>query len=332
MTVRFDDADKVLESECGNLIAEMAGTAPGRTIVMSAHMDTVEPGCGIEPVVTDGVVSSRGDTVLGADDKAGLAAIIECVRRIHESATPHAAIRVLLTVAEEKGLRGAKALVESDMSGDLCLVLDAAGAPGGIVTAAPTHYTFFASFRGHAAHAGVEPEKGASAVAMAANAVTSMRLGRLDPETTANIGQIMGGGATNVVSATCTLTGECRSLDPAKAESVRAEMDAAMRAAARSHGGNVDVEWTKEYDGFRFADDDERLAIVQDACRDVGIEPRRFHTGGGSDGSVFSAKGLASLVLSSGMMDVHGTAETLKVSDLVALERLLLAVIERARE
>jgi tripeptide aminopeptidase len=329
--VRFDDAESRTDSECGNLIAELPGTAAGRTIVLSAHMDTVMPGRGIVPVVEDGVVRSAGETILGADDKAGIAAILECLERLAESGVARPPLRVLFTVGEEMGLQGAKVLDPADLTGDVCLVLDADGVPGGIVTAAPTHYTFKATFTGKAAHAGVEPEKGRSAVVMASRAVAAMRIGRLDPETTANIGTVQGGVATNVVAPSCVLTGECRSLDPAKAEAARVEMDEAMSSAASAGGGAVSTSWTKEYDGFRFAEDDPLLALVEDACRDVGLEPRRFDTGGGSDGNVFSAKGLPSLVLASGMQNVHGTGESIRVEHLEAMVRLLLAVIARAR-
>jgi tripeptide aminopeptidase len=332
MTVRFDDAQKRTDSECGNLIADLPATASGRTVVFSSHMDTVEPGRGIVPVVENGTVTSRGETILGADAKAGLAAIIECVRVLGEADVPHPAVRVLVTVGEEMGLQGAKALSEADCAGDMCLVLDADGAPGGIVTAAPTHFTFKASFAGRSAHAGVEPEKGASAVEAACRAVAAMRLGRLDDDTTANIGAIKGGGATNVVAASCELTGECRSLDADAAETVRTEMDAALRAAADQAGATVRVSWTKEYWGFRFPADDPLVAIVEEACVAAGVTPFRFRTGGGSDANVLASKGLPSLVLSSGMRDVHSTKESLRVADLEALVRILLAVVEKARD
>jgi tripeptide aminopeptidase len=331
MSVRFDDAHERTDSECGNLIAELPATAVGRTVVLSSHMDTVEPGRGIVPVVEGGTVTARGETILGADAKAGVAAIIECVRLLGERGLPHPAVRVLVTVGEEMGLQGAKALSVVDCEGDMCLVLDADGAPGGIVTAAPTHFTFKACFTGRSAHAGVEPEKGASAVEAACRAVAAMRLGRLDDETTANIGAIKGGGATNVVAASCDLTGECRSLDAASAEATRTEMDAALRAAADQVGAAVTVSWTKEYEGFRFADDDPMVAIVEEACVGAGVVPFRFRTGGGSDANVLSSKGLPSLVLSSGMRDVHSTKESIGVADLEALVRILLAVIEKAR-
>jgi tripeptide aminopeptidase len=218
----------------------------------------------------------------------------------------------------------------ADCTGDLCLVLDAAGEVGGIVMGAPTHYTFSATFSGIAAHAGVEPEKGRSAVLMAARAVSSMQLGRLDDKTTANVGEICGGGATNVVPATCSLTGECRSLDSARVEQVRAAMDAALKAAASEGGGSVTVEWTRQYDGYLFDDDDPAIAVVEAGIRAAGFEPKLFVTGGGSDANMLASKGLPSIAISCGMTSVHGTGETIAVSDMEGLVRVLLATIERA--
>jgi tripeptide aminopeptidase len=328
--VRFDDTAKVTGSDCGNLVAELSGNVGGATVVLSAHLDTVEPGRGIEPVVENGVVRSAGDTILGSDDKAGVAVILETLAVVRESGRPHARVRVLLTTGEEAGLRGAAAMDAADCTGDLCLVLDAAGEVGGIVMGAPTHYTFSATFSGIAAHAGVEPEKGRSAVLMAARAVSSMQLGRLDDKTTANVGEICGGGATNVVPATCSLTGECRSLDSARVEQVRAAMDAALKAAASEGGGSVTVEWTRQYDGYLFDDDDPAIAVVEAGIRAAGFEPKLFVTGGGSDANMLASKGLPSIAISCGMTSVHGTGETIAVSDMEGLVRVLLATIERA--
>ncbi len=328
--VRFDDSAGATRSDTGNLIADLAPTVDGLTLVLSAHLDTVEPGRGVEPVVEAGVVRSSGDTILGSDDKAGVAAILETLSELRESGRPHARVRVLLTTGEEAGLRGARELDPAVCEGDLCLVLDAAGDVGGIVKGAPTHYTFAATFRGVASHAGVEPEKGHSAILMAARAITAMRLGRLDDVTTANVGEIHGGGATNVVPAECSLTGECRSLDSGRVEQVRDSMDAALRAAAAEGEGTVNVGWTRQYDGYLFDDDDPAIAIVAAAIREAGFEPRTFTTGGGSDANVLASKGLPSVALSCGMTDVHGTGETIAVSDMEGLVRVLLATIERA--
>ena len=327
-TVRFDDSATVTGSVVGNLIAELPGTAPG-ILGLSAHLDVVEPCRGIEPVITGGIVHSSGHTVLGADDRSGLAAIIEVVRRFAENGEAHPTLRVLFTVQEEVGLVGAKSLAVADTRCDLCLVLDACGVPGGIVVAAPTHYTFGATFRGRAAHAGVAPEQGLSAISMAARAVSRMRLGRLDDETTANIGSIRGGTATNVIPAACDLTGECRSLDNARCEQVRAEMDAALHAAADDAGGTVDVLWHFEYQGFRYPEDQPAVLLVAEACRDWGVEPRTYQTGGGSDANVFAASGLTALALACGMEGLHGTHEQIAVADLEALTGIVEAVARR---
>lgn len=328
--VRFDDTAAATGSDSGNVIAELAPTAEGATIVFSAHLDTVEPGRGIEPVVEDGVVRSAGDTILGSDDKAGIAVILETLATLRDSGMPHARLRVLLTTSEEVGLQGAHAISAADCSGDVCLVLDAAGEVGGIVTGSPTHHVFTATFNGVAAHAGVQPEKGRSAVLMAAHAITAMPLGRLDGETTANVGEISGGGATNVVPASCTIHGECRSIDGARAEQVRDAMDTAMRAAAEAGGGTVDVRWVKEYDGYRFSDDDPALAIVTAGVRAAGFQPTLFVTGGGSDANALASKGLPAIALSCGMTDVHGIGESIAIADMEGLVNVLLATIDRA--
>jgi tripeptide aminopeptidase len=331
-SMRFDDTREQTGADVGNLIVTLPATAPGRRVAFSAHMDCVQPCVGVEPVVTGNIIRSAGNTVLGGDDKVGVAAIIEAFRRIAESSEPHAELIALLTVSEETGLLGAKALSADDARADACLVLDADGPVGGIVTAAPTHYTFTAVFHGRAAHAGVEPEKGVSAIRMAADAIARLRLGRLDDETTANIGVIEGGSATNVVAPTCTVTGECRSLDAERAESVKAEMDAALRAAATQAGGEVELTWSLEYRGFVVAEDAPAVALVESAMRDIGVEPRCFATGGGSDGNVLSALGTPTLVLASGMSKVHSTSEELDIAQLERLADLLVAVARRAVE
>jgi tripeptide aminopeptidase len=328
--VRFDETQSQTGSDVGNLFACLPGTAPGPVIALSAHMDCVQPCEGVIPVVADGAVRSAGATVLGGDDKIGLAAILETMRRLQESGVPHPEIRAVLTVAEELGLVGAKALAHDDCVADVCLVVDADGAVGGIVTAAPTHYTFRAAFSGRAAHAGVEPEKGVSAIRMAASAIGAMRLGRLDERTTASIGTIVGGSATNVVPPRCDLTGECRSLDRARVEDVRADMARALETAATEYGGEVGVEWSLEYEGFSSDPESAVLSLVQAACADIGVRPRCFATGGGSDGNIFAAHGVPTLVLSSGMRNVHSTDEEIEVAELEKLADLLVAVARRA--
>ena len=326
--VRFDDTAALTGSNTGNLIATREGIGAG-SLVLSAHMDCVQPCEGVEPVLDGDIITSAGDTVLGGDDKGGIAVILEAIRRLDESGSAAPSIRVIFTVSEETGLTGAKALASEDVTGDVCLVLDAEGEPGGIVVAAPTHFTFLAHFVGQAAHAGVSPEQGRSALLMASRAVCAMKHGRLDQQTTANIGSIEGGTATNVVAASATVTGECRSIDPDRAEEVREAMDTAMREAARSGHGNVDISWTREYVGFQFADDDPLLTLVEESMRAVSIDPKRFATGGGSDGNIFFADGVPTLVLSSGLRDVHSVDESVDLADMESLVQVVMEVARR---
>lgn len=327
-SVGYDDSMRVTGSDTGNLIAELPGDVDS-ALVLSAHLDCVEPCMGVVPVICDGVIVSAGETVLGSDDKAGLAAILEAVRRLAESGQPRPTIRCVFTVQEEVGLLGAKALAPESVRGDLCLVLDAAGTPGGIVIGAPTHYTFVAEFTGRASHAGVAPELGVSAITAAANAIAAMQLGRLDPETTANIGSIGGGTATNVVAAKTTLTGECRSLDPQRVEEVRTAMHEAMNRAAHDAGGEVDVIWNLEYRGFALDEDSPQVDLVRAACGDIGLKAETFTTGGGSDANIIAAMGVPTVALACGMEGVHSTSEQLEVADLEALTALTVAVARR---
>lgn len=330
--VRYDDASVTTGSDTGNLIADLPGTAPG-LLVLSAHLDTVEPGRGVDPVVHEGTIVAAGETILGADDKSGLAAAIECVRRLSAGAEPYPAIRCVFTVQEEVGLRGAKALAAEDVRADLCLVLDADGEVGGIVIGAPTHYTFTARFIGRAAHAGVSPEKGLSAIVMASTAITRLPVGRLDDRTTANVGTVAGGTATNVIAAEVLVTGECRSLDRDRVESLKADMDATMRAAAEECGGTVEIDWQLEYEGFELPENGDLVATVVRSCDALGLTSRTFRTGGGSDANVIAALGVPTLALSCGMKGVHSTSEQIEVEDLNRLAALCTAVaVEMGRE
>jgi len=326
--VRFDDSSQRTGSDVGNLIAQLPGTASG-TLALSAHLDCVEPCRGVEPRIVDGIVSSADDTVLGADDKAGLAATLEAFQRLVESGEPRPALKAIFTVQEELGLVGAKHMAAEDTSCDLCLVLDAEGSPGAIVIGAPTHYTFAAEFHGTASHAGVVPEDGVSAIRMAADAIERMRLGRIDEASTANVGTVRGGSATNVIPALCEVTGECRSLHRPTVEALKAEMDAAMKDAAHSVGGSVDVIWNLEYESFSLAEDDPLVMLVSRACEDAGVAPSTYRTGGGSDANILANNGVPVLALACGMQGVHSTAEQLSVQDLLSATDICVAVARR---
>ena len=324
-SVVIDDTAKITGSNTGNLIATLEGTT-GKTLMLSAHMDCVDPCIGVVPVITDGVIRSAGDTILGSDDKVGIAAALETVRTLAESGEPHATVRVVLTVQEEVGLFGAKSLDAGYLDCDLCLVLDGDGPVGQSIIGAPFHHTFTATFTGVASHAGVAPEKGISAIKMAAEAIGNMTLGRIDEHTVANVGTITGGTADNVVPKTCTITGECRSLLQEGAQSAHDALNKAMREAAGATGGSVEVQWVVEYAGFFYEDTNPLVQIVKEASSTLGLATSTATSGGGSDANVLAGKGVPALVLSTGMSDVHAVTEHLAVSDLEDLGRLLIQI------
>jgi tripeptide aminopeptidase len=331
-TVRFDDSAVRTGSNTGNLIAILPANTPDAQdvtfsrIYFSAHMDTVTPGEGIQPVITDGIIRASGETVLGGDDKVGISAVIELVRTLVENDQPHPEIGVLFSVGEEIGLRGAHAMSSDTFDGEPCFVLDANGEPGIVIIGAPFHYLFEATFLGTAAHAGIEPEKGLSAIALASKAVLAMRLGRLDEYTTANVGTITGGHAFNIVPDRCVVTGEFRAMNEQRVHEVKAQLSSALDDAVKGTGGSVTVDWEEEYRGFSVGVDDPLVQLVLAEANAQGFSAQTQVTGGGSDANVFAEKGLRPLVLGTGMTDVHGLNESLAVKDLENLTRLCIAV------
>lgn len=330
-SVRFDDSAVRTGSETGNLIAELPGTASGE-IVLSAHMDTVQPCAGIEPVLgSDGVIRSAGDTILSADDKAGVAAIFEAVRSVLESGAPRPRIMVLLSTCEELSLLGAGAFDPALLpAGAPVYVFDADGAPGTAIAAAPSHHTVRAVFSGKAAHAGVEPENGVSAIQMAACAIAAMPLGRLDECTTANMGMIEGGREVNIVADECIVCGECRSYYAERAARVREEISEACEAAAARFGGAVDVQWRTDYEAVVYDEADPLVRSVVDAARAAGLTPRIHRSGGGADANKYAAVGARAITLGIGMTNFHTPYESISFKDLQGAARLAEALIVRS--
>lgn len=331
-SVRFDASAAKTGSDTGNLIACRRGELPS-SVVLAAHMDCVAPCNGVVPVCEDGVYRSAGDTVLGADDKAGIAAILEGVACALSSGRDLPTIFVLLTTCEELSLLGAKHLDEDALYLDgvptdaPCVVFDADGAPGTIVLGAPYHYTFAATFKGRAAHAGVEPENGISAIAMASDAISRMRLGRLDKRTTANVGLIQGGREVNIVADSCWVSGECRSLYADRVEAARAQLTESMEAAAAAAGGSVDVEWTVDYPGVLYDADDPLVAMLERAAESVGLPIGHHISGGGADANLLALRGVRPITVSIGMTDFHTPGEHITVEDLENSARFAEAVI-----
>ncbi len=275
----------------------------------------------------DGAVHSDGSTVLGADDKAAVAAIVEAIETIVDSGIPHPPAEILFTVGEDVGHIGSKAFDTTRVRSKMAFVPDADGPVGGIMLQAPWSQTARVIFHGRAAHAGMEPENGRSAIAMAANAITQMQLGRIDEQTTANVGIISGGEASNVVPPQAEIVWNARSLDEQKCEQMCSSILECCRRAAASSDGTIDVELVQLFAGFRFHSSDAIVGRASSAIMLAGIEPWYSVTCGGSDASELNAKGLPTIVLSVGYRKIHTCQESMPLIELNRLARVFAALI-----
>lgn len=328
--VREDNTGKVIGGSAGNVIGVLRGNVAGPTLILCAHMDTVTPGEGKQAVLTNGEIRSNGRSVLGADDAAGIAIILEALRVVKESKYSHPSIKVIFTVAEEMGLQGAKNIDLGLVDNTLGFVLDAGGPVGTIYVSAPFHRKFIARIRGKAAHAGEEPEKGINAIQVAADAIVRMRLGRIDTETTANVGLIQGGTATNVVPAEVEIKGEIRSLKKEKLLKQSVQIEESVRSAALDYGAHAEIEMVDNYDGFSLKENNPAVVLAAKAVKAVGLTPVLASSGGGSDANILNAKGVPTVNLSIGMEAVHTTDEHIKVADMVLAAKILIALIQEA--
>lgn len=326
-TVHEDDAGSKVGGNAGNLYGRLKGTNPGEPLLFSAHMDRVTPGLGVKPRLENGVIYSDGTTILGADDAAGLAAVLEAVQVLKERNLPHPTIEVGFTIGEEVGLLGARHLNFSWFTSRLGFALDSGGTVGEIVVKAPSQAKLHATFRGKAAHAGVAPEKGISAIQIAAVAISRMKLLRIDAETTANIGSISAEGPTNIVPETCKIVAEARSLDQEKLEAQVADMKRCIEEAARELGGAADVEVLRSYSAFSLSPESAPVQRAARAAEQIGVAVSVTSTGGGSDANLFNGHGIPMAVLGVGYEEIHSTRERMPVDQLVALAAWTLAII-----
>lgn len=330
LNVMEDDAGKTIGGNAGNIIARMPGQSDKPTIMFSAHMDRVAPGKGIKPVIEDGTIKSDGSTILGADDAAGIAAILEAVRVVQEAEIPHGSLELVFTIAEEGGLYGAKALDRSQLKADFAYFLDSNDEVGAIINRAPSHQNLDFTFYGKAAHAGVSPELGINAIKIAAEAIASMDIGRIDHETTSNVGVVQGGVATNIVPEVCTVKCEVRSLSPDKLIAQAEKMITAARNSAARFGTKLDLQMTDCYSAFTIPESHPVIQLAVKACEAIGVAPQIKGTGGGSDASILNSKSLPSVVLGLNYKDAHSTRESVAIADLAKAAELVAAIIKQA--
>ena len=328
MEVEMDDAGEKVGSNSGNIIGRLKGTSSGEPILFSAHMDTVSPGEGIKPIIKDGVIYSDGTTILGGDDKAGIAAILEAIESTVESKADRPDIEVVFSIFEEGGLFGAKNLDYSKLRSKLGFVLDSGGDPGQIIVQGPAQNKIDAVFIGKEAHAGVAPETGISAIQMAAEAISNMKLLRIDPETTANIGSISGGEVTNIVTKKVEFKAEARSLSDEKLKIQSDHMVKCCEEAAEKFGGKAEVTVENAYGAFKVDEDSEIVNKTKQACENLGLKPFTASSGGGSDTNILNANGILAVNLGIGEKKPHTVEEHLYIKDLENAARLAMEIIK----
>lgn len=328
LTVFEDNAGEVLNSTGNNIYAFLNGDNNYEPLLFTCHVDTVTPGKNIKPYLCDdGFIRSKGDTILGSDDKSGIAGIVEAIKTIKENNHNHRPIELAFTIREETGLMGSKHLDYSKFKSKVSLALDAGGDVGTIVTNAPGQYKLNFTVIGKKAHAGVEPEKGINAIQVASNAISNMNLLRIDEETTCNIGSFISEYATNVVAEKAIINAEVRSKDFSKLEKQVEHMISCFKDATTKFNAQLEVKKELMYKSFNINENSEVVVLAKNACEKIGVTPVIVGTGGGSDANIFNEKGIESIIIATGMENPHTTDEQIKLENLNNTADLVLAML-----
>ena len=330
LSVEEDNAGEKIGGNAGNLIARLPSTISGAPCIMlSAHMDSVEPCAGIRPQRKDGVITSAGDTILGSDCKSGIVPILEALRRVQEEKIPHGEILVVFTVAEEGGLNGAKNIDPEKIRADIGYALDGSGIPGVITTMAPGQNHLELIVHGKTAHAGLEPEAGINAIVLAGKALARVPQGRIDFETTCNVGLIKGGVATNIVPDRAEITLETRSRNLDKLTRLTKGIVEMVTAEVEKNGGRAECQVTKKYDPYVLEEASQVICTAVLAAQAVGLTAVLEGSGGGSDANFFNRYGIPSAVLGTGMSKVHTKEEFIREEHLFQTAELTLELIRQ---
>jgi len=315
------------QDDYGNVIGHVAGE--GEPVLLSAHMDTVEPGRGIR-VVWDGddILRSDGSTILGADNKAGCAVVLEVVRSVMEDSANHRPIEIAISRDEEMGLVGAANMDYSRIGARVAIVIDSGGPPSSVQGQAPYHYTYDIEVHGRLAHAGLEPEKGIPAISIASEIVAGLPQGRFDAETTGNVGIIRGGTVRNAVPDYCLVQGEMRSMVEEKVETLSLRAQRHIEEVRRRHPEvRIDANFRVAYPGYTLTDDDPAAKLLYAAIRANGLEPDPHPVGGGTDASIFRGQGIAAAVIGRGGYNQHTKEEYLVISEMVLCAKVVESVV-----
>lgn len=333
--IYFDKSAELTGSEVGNLIIKIPGTVEGPTLLFCAHLDTVGPYENPEIIEEGEVIKSNGKTILGADDKAGIAILVEIAKVLKENPFPHPPLEFVFTTGEEIGLLGAKYLDYKHIKASFGFVLDAEK-PSDVIIAAPSSYQFILKVFGKSAHAGIEPEKGINAIKLLAQIVVNLSTGRIDHETTMNIGKINGGNYVNIVPDLAFIEGEMRSHSEEKLEELKKEVENIAEDIIKNSTLKIDnlpsykLDFKRVFKAFKISEEEPLIQVIKEAGKNLGI-PLEFKVKeGGSDANILNERGIKSVILGTGMQRVHTTEEFIKKSDLIKASQLVLEIIKIA--
>ena len=333
----FDTSSEATGSEVGNLIVKIPGTISSSPLLFCAHLDTVGPCEGVEVIEENGIIRSNGKTILGADDKAGIVILVELVKALKETQIPHPPLEFVFTTAEEIGLLGAKNLDYHHLEAKMGFVLDSE-LPEEIIIGAPSSYQFVIKIKGKSAHAGLEPEKGINAIKILAQIITNLPTGRIDQETTMNIGKINGGKYINIVPDFAFAEGEMRSHNEEKLENLKKQIETTIKEVIETYPERSqelpsgEVNFTKVFKAFYIEEKDPLLELVKKAGERIGLTIRVKKKEGGSDANVFNERGIKCVILGTGMQKVHTTEEFIRIKDLLTSARLVFEIVKLCGE
>lgn len=322
-----DEAGKKLNSNGNNIYCFIPGTNNSDTMLFSAHMDTVTPGVGIEPYIDGEYIKSKGNTILGGDDKAGVVAILEALRTIQENNLPHRPMEIVFSICEEGGVNGVKKVEFQRLNAKKGIILDSGGGPNHIITEAPGQTRIFANVIGKTAHAGACPEAGISAIMAAAEAISNMKLLRVDSETTANIGTFKAEGPTNIVSPIAEIIAEARSRSVEKLNEQTAHMIDCLNKACEKFGAKLEYKIENCYYSYVLDPEDEHIKMIADICEDLGLEVVKVPSGGGSDANVYNYNNIKAVNIGAGMELAHTTDERLNINDFQNASKVVLKIM-----
>ena len=328
------EEDQTMEEtghSAGNLVATLEATMDGyHPIYFTSHMDTVVPGKGVKPSIQDGFIVTDGTTILGSDDKAGISAMLEGIRILKEQQIHHGKIQFLITVGEESGLKGSKAFDVKKLDAKYGFALDSDGKVGDIIVSAPTQAKIKVIIKGKAAHAGVNPEAGISAIQLASKAISRMPMGRIDKETTANIGSFQGVGPTNVVCDRVEIIAEARSISQEKMMKQVETMEKTFIETAREFGGDAEFYYEVMYAGFSFSQEDTVVQKAMEAVKGINRTPRLLSSGGGSDANILAGAGIPTVNMAIGYENIHTKKERMPIDELLKTGELVLSLCQGA--